>query len=783
VSSARLSIIALFAASVSGGAAAAAERELLLEVIMNGRPTGLVGEFLDRGGKLYARPSELHDLGFAGAPETGDDEPVSLSALSDIRTEVNEAKQTLVVTAGDAALRPTEIGGASPLRLAPLTRAGFGAMVNYDMLGTFTDQQAGFGALLDARVFSPYGLLQTTAVANVTPYVGQRSLARLDTTYTYTEADAMRRWRVGDVVTGALSWSRAVRLGGVQLTSDFSVRPDLVTYPLPIISSSATVPSTVDVLVNGIRQYNEPVQAGPFAVRTLPVVTGAGEVAVTVQNAVGQQTLITLPFYASTTLLRPGLASYSAELGAVRRNYGLPNDQYSDWAMNGSVRYGLFDWVTLEGHGEATAGLTLLGMGATLKLGTVGVLNAAASGSSGYGGASSGTDWASSGGLVSLGFQRLSRGFNISVAGTVSTEGYRDLAAVNGAAVPRSTLTASVGYQLGDWGNVSMAYINQQSRTRQTEPVFSRLDYGIINNPQVELVSASYSVPIGGRYNFYATGFKDLRQDRSYGLGIGISFQFGASTSASVGGTLDNGRSDAFLNVAKPALAQNDLGYRIQDREGASAQRQAEGEFLSRWGRVSAGMSQSPGLLAGRAGARGALVLADGSLFASDQISDSFAVVQTGDVGDVPVLYENRLVGTTDASGKLLVPSLLSYQNNRLAVDATRLPADVEVGQTTLQVRPPDGSGVVVDFQVRTVRAGLLKLQERNGKPVPIGSVARVQDAADMPVGYDGEVYLTGLKAANQVTVTRPDGTGCSARFHYTPVRGDIPAIGPLVCQ
>ena len=34
------------------------------------------------------------------------------------------------------------------------------------------------------------------------------------------------------------------------------------------------------MVVDGIRQFSEPVQPGPFAVRTLPVVTGAGEVAV-----------------------------------------------------------------------------------------------------------------------------------------------------------------------------------------------------------------------------------------------------------------------------------------------------------------------------------------------------------------------------------------------------------------------------------------------------------------------------------------------------------------------
>ena len=210
----------------------------------------------------------------------------------------------------------------------------------------------------------------------------------------------------------------------------------------------------------------------------------------------------------------------------------------------------------------------------------------------------------------------------------------------------------------------------------------------------------------------------------------------------------------------------------------------AEGEYLSSWGRVSAGVERSAGQVAGRAGATGALVLDGGQLFASNQILDSFAVVSTGDVADVPVLYENRPVGDTDAHGKLLVPTLLSYQNNLLALDATKLPADIEVGQTALLVRPGAGSGVTADFHVRRVHAALLTLRDSAGRPVPLGSVAKGLDGADdAPVGYDGAAYVTGLKPANRITVLLPNGSRCSVIFDYKPVKGEIPLIGPLVCQ
>jgi outer membrane usher protein len=786
----RVGAAVLLTTLIAATVASAAERTLALEVVMNGRSTGRVGEVIDRDGALYAMPAELLALGFVLPRDIAATQPVPLAALANVRARVDEATQTLVVEAADSALLPTELGGGlSAVALAPLSPSGYGAVLNYDLSGTQTLQQpsgggqavAG-GALLDLRAFSPFGVLQTTGLSNFTPYAGQAATARLSTTYSYAQPDDLRRWNAGDVISGALSWTRAVRLGGAQLSSDFGLRPDLITYPLPVISASAALPSTVDVLVNGIRQFAEPVQPGPFAVRSLPVVTGAGEIAVSMVDALGRQTLVTLPFYASAALLRPGLASYSVETGAVRQNYGLVDDRYAGSAASGSLRYGVTDWLTLESHAEGTTELGVLGGGAVMKLFSLGVVSAALSGSSAHGAVYTGSG-GSSGGQASAGFRRTSRNLSFSVSGTYATDGYRDIAAVNGTPVPKSTLSASVGYQFGRWGSVGAGYVNQVGGQLLPSGINSQSAFSAFTSQRTSLATLSYSVPIAGGVSFYATGFKDLLDGHNYGVGFGISVALGVSTSASTGGSVDNGRASSTFSIGKSAQSENDFGYQLQDQEGFAAQRQAEGQYLSPWGRLTLGAAQSPGQAAVRGGASGALVWADGHVFASDRIYDSFAVVNTGGVAGVPVLYENRLVGTTDSSGRLLVPSLLSFQNNQLAVDTTRLPADIEVGQTSVLVRPSDRSGTVVDFHVRKVHAALVTLQDASGKPVPLGSVARIAGAEDQPVGYDGQAYVTGLQPTNHMQVVLPDGGSCSVQFDYQPVAGDIPLVGPLVCQ
>ena len=775
-----LGAVALVAALLAAGATLGAERSLVLEVVMNGRATGRVGEFTDRDGALYARASELRELGFALPQDAAaSDEPIPLSSLPNVRAQVNEAQQTLVVVAGDSALRPTELRGRTPVPLAPLSRPGYGAVLNYDVVGTFARPQVTGGALLDGRAFNPHGLLQSTGFVNFTPSVGGKRFVRLETTYTRTQSDKLRRWRVGDVVSGTLSWTRAVRLGGVQVASDFGLRPDLVTYPLPQISSTAAVPSTVNVVVNGVRQLSESVQPGPFTVRTLPVVTGAGEVSVAVVDVLGREILINLPFYASTALLARGLSSYSVEAGAVRQNFGQAGDRYSGWAANGSARYGLTDRLTLESHGETTGGLVLLGGGVTSLIGTLGVVNVAMAGSVGGkpGSASPG------GAMVWTSFQRVSRRASFSVNSGFSTSGYHDIASEKGSPAPKSTLDANLGYRIGALGNIGAAYSRRISRTYPAGSGHGQPDDGVIAHQRVELITASYSVRVG-LASFYATGFKDLHDTRAFGLGLGVGFPLGASSHASVETTRQGERSTSSASVARSALKPGDYGYRLRaSASAADTQLLAEGELFNRWGRVSAGVDHSAGRVAGRAGVSGAIVLAGGDLFASDRIFDSFAVVSTGDVAGVPVFYENRPLGATGARGKLLVPSLLSYQNNRLSLDATSLPADIEVGQTSVLARPADRSGVMVDFRVRRVAAALLTLHDRTGQPLPLGSVVKVDGAEAQPVGYDGQAYVTGLKPTNHVTVVLKDGTTCRVVFDYGRVKGDMPLIGPLVCQ
>lgn len=766
--------------------AGAEEPSMFLEVIVNGNPTGQVGEFIQRDGEILARPQELGELGFVLPAELeGGTEPIPISRVPGVQARVNVARQTLMVTAPNTARRASELFTGGLPRMGPLSATGWGAVLNYDTLGTFTDTDNFGGAYLDGRAFGPYGTLSASALSSFTPGAEQQSsFARLDTLYTYAEPEELRRWRAGDVVSGALGWSRSVRLGGAQVSTDFNLRPDLISYPLPVFSGSAALPSTVDVLVNGIRSLSLPVQPGPFQLRSLPIVTGAGDVLMTVTDALGRQTVVNLPFYASTALLRTGLASYSLEMGGVRRRFGLADSDYGDSAASGAVRYGLTDWLTLETHAEAADGLALGGVGGAMRIGTLGIVTAAVATSSGGMPVAAGERAAEDGYLVSLGIERRTTHFNTFASGTIASLGYRDIAALNGAPMPRQTLRAGIGLSLDGYGSVNLGYVAQRAgRSTPQDDASTSSDSSIVGASDISLVTASYSTRLADRLNFYVTGYKDLLRNDAYGVAMGVSMSFGGGMSGGVAATLDDGRSGIRAQLQQTAQVPGDFGYRLHDQEGVYAHRVADADYILPWGRATGGVDQSSSGVAGRAGLRGALVAAGGGVFASNSINDSFAVVSSGDVPNVRVLYENRPAGTTDSHGRLLVPYLGSFRNNRLALDPEDLPADVEVDRMRALVRPGDRVGVVVDFGVHSSNPALLRLQDIGGRPLPLGSRLHMHGAPPAPVGYDGEAFVTGLRESNEAEVELPDGSRCRIAFTYRATPGDVPVIGPLPCR
>ncbi len=177
---------------------------------------------------------------------------------------------------------------------------------------------------------------------------------------------------------------------------------------------------------------------------------------------------------------------------------------------------------------------------------------------------------------------------------------------------------------------------------------------------------------------------------------------------------------------------------------------------------------------------RGGATLLDGMLRASRRIDGSFAVVDVGGIADVPVYLENQLVAHTDASGRALLPNLLSYDINRISIEPQDLPLNTAIESRQMEIRPAYRSGVVARFPVQRTSPGTFSLVREDGQPVPAGATVRF-NGGTFKVALNGLTYVTTLDHGASGTV---EWKGGSCVFQVQLPFGDdpLPDLGTVRC-
>lgn len=737
--------------------------DLVLELSLNGSPRGLV-QFGLRDGELWAAAASLRQLGFVLPPGTTD--PVRLNGLPGVQVRYLAQRQAVEITATPEALPQARTVIRTREASTPEASASPGVALNYDLYGTRGERGGTtLNAFAEVRAFSGQSVLSSTFMTQ-----GARSDAedwrqrstRLDTTWSRSFQDEMLTLRIGDTTTSSLAWSRATRIGGVQLSRNFALQPYRTTAPVATFLGSAALPSQVEVFVNGVRQYAGRVPSGPFQLETVPGISGAGNAQVVLTDAFGRATTLDYSLYdVQQRMLQQGLSDWSVELGAVRRNYGRRSFDYDkDLAASGTWRYGLSDDLTIETHAESTRGLMAAGAGAVYRLGEQGgVVTAAAAHSRGGG---------SSGSLLNLGYSWRNRRFNFAFEGTRTQGDYRDVASKSGASVADRSGRISVGYGSDTLGSFGLSYIHLRYPGEQAS----------------RYVSATWSRSLGQRASMGVSLNHNLDDSRYSSVSFNFNWSFDGNVSAGASVQRDRDRTIVVANAQKSAPAEGGFGWRAAaqhgDREidGAAA----EVVYLGRYGRATAGINALGRARYAYAGLTGSLVFMGGRTFAARRLDDGFAVVSTDGIAGVPVLLENRRIGTTDEDGLLLVTPLQSYQRNQLSIDSLQLPVDMRVDRVKAQATPTDRAGTLVEFGIRPVRAASLVLVDAAGRFLPVGSTVQANGRPGQAVvGFDGMTYLDTLETRNTLEVQTPAGP-CTVRFeHPESVRG-IPQLGPLRC-
>ena len=584
-------------------------------------------------------------------------------------------------------------------------------------------------------MFNRWGYGAASFVNNQTRFI------RLDTSWSVDDPSSLHRLVLGDAITRGGNFGQSVRIGGVQWGRQFSLRPDILTYPLPSFRGSAALASSVDVYVNQSLRSSQDVPSGPFELNRVPVVAGSGEVELVVRDVLGREQIVAVPFYAAPVLLREGLTDYTIEAGWLRNNYAIDSVDYGRFLLAGTYREGLSDTLTLETHGEVLREQELLALSGAWLQPALGVFSAGVAGSGTVRGL---------GGSLQLGFERISRAWSFVAEVRRSTP--RFVRAGDGPdTVSRSELVR-VGFTPHANGSLSLSYLQQ---TRET-------------SGKVSILGLTYSYGFARDWNLFVNTTRAASPVSNYTAYAGLNWQFGRNLLASAEFNHDGQSNNGRLTAQRAMQSALDYSWRASAETGVNARRDIGAQWAQERGTLTADVERKAGNGSYRLGYSTGVALLGSDAFWTRPVNGSFAVVDTQGVPNVRIYTNEQPTGRTNASGKLLVPNLRTYETTYLRIEDGDVPIEYEMAELRQPIFLPTRGGTRAHFSLHALDGLTIRLHQEDGSPVPVGAQVFARDVNDaLPVGFDGQAYLGQPVKGNRLDVRWP-GHHCIARWPFS---------------
>lgn len=705
--------------------------------------------YRDQEGKLWLEEKQLQAWGFPSLEKealvTGQQRYFQLNWYEGLRYVIDEQNLALSIDFPQQWFSSARYEQTQHINTA-LRPTDPGLFLNYDLTHINNDfsRQNTLSGVTEVGSFTRYGVGSSSFLFNGRNYnYSDTSIARLNTTWTLDQPEKIASWRFGDSITSTLDWSGAARFGGIQYATNFNTQPNLITYPLPGVAGEAVLPSTVDVFVNNAMSYEQEVKRGPFYLNNIPVISGAGTMEIVTRDLMGRQQIAVLPYYASENLLKPGLADYSFELGAIRRNFAIKSNDYGRAVGVGTYSLGFTPWYTAGVHTEILANQQTLGANNTFLMGTYGVFSLGAAASRGN---------HTNGALLNFGFHRESVAtvaMSYGARATLASKNYNQIGTFDCQPYPSRTLQSFISLSTPYFGSIGATLTDVNNGYN-----YQKKDYFFLQNPDARLLSLNYGNTIFSNAYITLGAIADLKKTHNKQFFASLVIPIDSVTSVSANAAQQNqGPDQQNIQLIRNLPVGDGYGYRLQAGKNGSTNFAGEFAWQNAVGLFGAKYANFDKKNNYELDARGSIIHFGRSTFLARNMEQSFALVQVPGFADVDVYYRNQLVGQTDAKGNFLIPQLLPYQENNIAIEPKDLPLDVTLPDIEKMVVPYYKSGILVQFKVKKTRNLLLTLIQNNQQLVPNGATVFIEGTkqVEYPVGYEGEVFIDDTVGAEQI--------------------------------
>lgn len=679
-----------------------------------------------------------------------------VAAIPGALSAFDEREQSLALSVGSEAFRASQqvLDAFEPIQADFSQR---GALFNYGLFGSSSDQADSVSGQFEFGAFWGRGFLSSQHLSR--DIGGENSdSVRLDSSLRLDWPETMTTLRLGDSINEAGAWGRSVRFGGVQWGRNFATQPGFITFPTELVVGETAVPSTVDIFINGARRSSQPVEPGPFTLREVPVVTGAGEMRIVTRDLLGRETVVTRSFYASAQLLRPGLHEYSYEAGALRENFSRRSSDYGDSFASATHRYGFNRRFTGELRAEGSRDIAAVGVGANWLWPAVGEFN--------FSLAASRDAEQQRGEQVSLGLRRQARGVSFGAAASWRSAEWRQLG--DGGRVPdalESRAFVSVG--LGRAGSLALSHVRRNPRLE----------------PDIEFATLQYSLGLWQSAQLRLSYFEPLSDELERSAAVTLSVPLGRSRSAQLSTSRQGDETVTRAQVQRNLPAGRGWGYRASAEQGVSDNYEAGVSLRGDAGQANLQVGQTGELRETRASLDGGVAWMGGWPFLSQRLDQGFAVVEVPGMADVGIYRDNQLFTTTNRAGKALVPNLRDYQRNLIRIDDAGLPMDVQVDSLEQQVIPAHRHGVRLRFEIARTQWVGFQVLDRGGEPLAIGTPVLDESTGQRHVvGDRGRVYIEADSGRRSFRAW-PGGQPCVFQVSIPSGNKILPDLGEQQCQ
>ena len=561
----------------------------------------------------------------------------------------------------------------------------------------------------------------------------------------FDDTEHLMRFTLGDLQPVTRSFQSSPDIAGVSVFRSYSVlNPQQIIRPRGDRSFQLQRPSTVEIQVNGQTLRRLQLAPGTYNLRDFPFTQGSNDIRVSILDDTGRSEVLRFNVFLDQTQLAKGLTEFGFYAG-VLSPLGIRGPHYTeDFAVTGFVRHGVSDTLTLGANFQADHHTQMGGVEAVWATGF---------GTFGGSFSISNVENYGEGYAAQITFQRLiqrsgGRADSLNLFFETRSRDYGPL----GTLIPNNPFRWEVGggYSHAFTDDIYGGIDGRYSRGRGAQPdlynIRGTMGYRI--NDQFSLsgdlswqrdnvgrrVAGLISLTVRlGRYSNVRADY-DTHYDRArvsfnslHGQGVG-SYNVSGDVERSDFGSGVNVTGNYYTNRAELGLSH--FGT-------------FDGDFGSSTGqRSSLRVATS-------------FAFADGVFSMGRPIYDSFAIVRGyRTLQNADVFLDPTTFGYTANTGTINAathPSLSSYAERTITVDAPNAPAGVDLGRGSFRVFPPYRSGYLLTVGSAYSLTAIGRLLNRDGEPVSLvtGTATELAHPDREPVtiftNREGRFGATGL--------------------------------------